>query len=398
MNSRERIRTALQHQEADRVPLDIGGSDVTGIHWRAYESLCRRFGVDETIRLNDPIQGLAIVSDNMRDRLGVDTTGVWLNPTLTPHASLEDSRQAVRPLESHEAAPLTVDEWGTVFRLPEHGNWHEAIEYPLADATLRTFNDHPWPDPSDERRTSGVEEQARRCHQETDCAVVANFSGALLARGQLIRGPSRFLMELMTEPDLSAAILDRVLAYNISLVVRYLDVVGPYVDVIKISDDIGTQTSLLISPSLYRQMIKPRQREFIETIHAHTNAAILYHSCGAVRPLIGDFVEIGVDVLNPIQVSAEALDTAEMAREYGDVLCFWGAVDNQGILSSTKPKDDWNPLVEEEVRRRLTDLAPNGGYVCAASHNIQPDTPPVNVLTLCAALRRWGKYPLEEKR
>lgn len=398
MKHRDRVRAALRHKEPDRVPLDIGSTDVTGIHWRAYVPLCTYLGVEEGIHIWDPIQGLATVSNKLRERLGIDTFGVWLNATLTPCNSL-DGRPAESKLEIFDMAPFVVDEWGTVFRLPEHRLWYEPVRYPLFDATLRTLDNHDWPDPSDERKMTGVVERARWAHEETDYAVVANFSGALLARGQLLRGPAQFLMELLTDPDLSAAILDRVLDYNIALVIRYLDAIRSYIDVIKVSDDLGIQTSLLISPKLYRNMIKPRHREFLETIRDHTDAMILYHSCGAVRPLISDFIEIGVDILNPIQVSAAGMDTAELAREYGGSLCFWGAVDNQRVLSiSEVSENEWNSRVEEEVRQRLVDLGRGGGYICAPSHNIQPNTPPMNVLTLCKALQRWGTYPLEEAK
>lgn len=362
MNSRERVRAAITFQRPDRVPLDLGSTDVTGIHRSAYQRLCETMGVVETTSVIDSLQGLARVSRVVLGRLGVDTVGVWLNPTLR---AVGDGR--------------VQDEWGTLWAMPEHGLWYEPVKFPLQTASLAQVMNYTWPDPGDPAKLAGVAEQARALYEETGLALVANFSGALLARGQLLRGPAEFLTDLLTNPELTEEIMERVLAYNLELVDRFLEQVGPNIEVIKISDDLGAQDNLLISPSLYRQLIKPRQQRFIKAIHEKTSARILYHTCGSVHKLIDDFIEIGVDILNPLQVSARGMDTQELGRKYAGRLVFWGAVDNQGVISQGDPQ-----AVEAEVRRRIADLStPAGGYVVAASHNIQPDTAVENILKLC---------------
>ena len=365
MNSRDRVLTALQHTNPDRAPFDLGSTDVTGIHTRAYVRLCDALGLPETPVLLDPLQGLAQVSPAVRERLAIDTVGVWLNPTLCARD------------KAH-----VVDEWGTVWQLPEHGAWYEPSAFPLANATAADIAVYRFPDPNDPVKLAGVVERATQLFAQTDCALVANFSGALLARGQLVRGPTQFLTDLLAEPDLAGEIMDHILDYNIQLVERFLDAVGSQIHVIKVSDDLGSQDNLLISPALYRRMIKPRQAKFFAAIHRKTDARILYHSCGAVSKLIDDFMEIGVDVLNPIQVSAKGMDTEALGKKYAGKIAFWGAVDNQGAISCGTPD-----AVTIDVGKRVSDLSANGGYIIASSHNLAPNTPVENILALCQASR-----------
>jgi uroporphyrinogen decarboxylase len=365
MNSRERVLTALHHEKPDRAPFDLGSTDVTGIHTRAYARLCDTLGVPEPSVALDPLQGLAQVSPAIRERLAIDTVGVWLNPTLR-------ARDATQVL----------DEWGTTWRLAEHGAWYEPIAFPLANATAADIAEYGFPDPNDPAKLAGVAKRAAQLFTQTECTLVANFSGALLARGQLLRGPASFLADLLAEPDLAGEILDRILDYNIQLVERFLDTIGTQIQVIKVSDDLGSQDNLLISPALYRRTIKPRQAKFFETIHRKTAARILYHTCGAVSKLIDDFIEIGVDVLNPIQVTARGMDTETLGKRYAKQIAFWGAVDNQGAISCGTAE-----MVSADVRKRVSDLGANGGYIIASSHNLAPDTPIENILALCQASR-----------
>ena len=275
--SRERVHAAIHHEEPDRVPLDLGSTDVSSIHVGAYRRLCQRLGVAEDVRIQDPLQNLAAVSAEMRARLGVDTAGVWLNPTLRA-LDLRQLQIVLTPgllLITHHSSLIThvKDEWETVWRMPEHGLWYEPTGFPLEFASPSQVASYAYPSPDDPGRLSGVAERAKKLYAETDCALVASFSGALLARGQLIRGPAQFLGDLLAEADMAGEILDRVLDYNIALVERFLDAVGATIEVIKVSDDLGAQDSLLISPALYRRMIKPRQARFFAAIRRKTSAS-----------------------------------------------------------------------------------------------------------------------------
>jgi uroporphyrinogen decarboxylase len=365
MNSRERVAAAIHHEKPDRVPFDLGSTDVTGIQAGAYARLCTALGMVETPVMLDPLQGLVQISDAMRTRLAIDTVGVWLNPTLRSCGDCQ-----------------VVDEWGTMWRRPEHGAWYEPIAFPLAHVQADDLGGYRFPDPADPAKLAGIADRAAQAFEHTEYAVVANFSGALLARGQLVRGPAQFLMDLLAEPEFAAEILDRILAYNIQLVESFLNRVGDKIQVIKVSDDIGAQDNLLISPALYRRIIKPRQAKFFAAIHAKTSARLLYHSCGAVSRLIDDWIEIGVDILNPIQVSARGMDTAALGTKYAGKVSFWGAVDNQGAISQGTAD-----AVRADVCKCIGDLAKQGGYVLASSHNLGPDTPVGNILALCQTER-----------
>lgn len=366
MNSRQRLEAAITFQNPDRVPFDLGSTDVTGIHWKAYQALVQHFQLPTDITLLDPIQGLVKLPDVILDRLEVDTEGLWLNPAL---ASIDESH-----LE---------DEWGTIWRRVDDGLWYDPIKFPLQGASSALVASHIWPSSSISAKLDGVAERARHLFENSQRALVANFSGALLARGQLVRGPADFLVDLLADPDLAVEILDRILEFNLTLVEAFLKRVGQYIQVIKISDDIGAQNNLLISPTVYRKMIKPRQARFISTIHSLTAAKVLYHTDGAVVSLVDDFIEIGVDILNPIQVTAKGMDTAHLGERYAGRMVFWGAVDNQFILSQGNQEE-----VQVEARRRISDLARTpGGYVMAASHNISPETPASNIIALSSAPR-----------
>jgi uroporphyrinogen decarboxylase len=173
-------------------------------------------------------------------------------------------------------------------------------------------------------------------------------------------------------------------------VTRYLEEVGPYIDVLVAGDDLGTDSSLMMSPQVYREMIKPYHGELLAAIKQKTKAKIFFHSDGNVYPLIGDLIEVGVDILNPVQVSAGDMgDTARLKREFGKNISFCGAIDTQTVLPYGTPEE-----VRAEVRGRIKDLAPGGGYIVATVHCIQPDVPPENVLAMCDEVLVSGKYPL----
>jgi uroporphyrinogen decarboxylase len=197
-----------------------------------------------------------------------------------------------------------------------------------------------------------------------------------------------WLVDLIAHPGFAGALLDRVVEIQAQMIQHILQAVGANVDVVLCPDDLGMQNAPLISPKLYRQMIKPRQKTLFAVIKRYTDAKLLLHSDGAIAPLIGDFIDIGVDVLNPIQVSAAGMgDTRWLKRTFGKDLSFWGAIDTQHILPFGTPQ-----AVKEEVEKRIQDLAPGGGYVLASVHNIQSEVPPENICAMFEAGLRYGSY------
>ncbi|MBT9170673.1 MAG: Uroporphyrinogen decarboxylase [Actinobacteria bacterium] len=204
------------------------------------------------------------------------------------------------------------------------------------------------------------------------------------------RGFEDFYIDLGTHSKFATILLDGITEYFLAWFGEYLDTVGDYIQIIAQGDDLGMQDRMLLPPNLYRKYIKPRHQKVIELIKSKTRAKVFHHSCGAIFPLIGDLIEIGVDILNPIQPRAEGMDTWELKRVYGQSITFHGGVDVQTVLPRGTTDD-----VVEEVKERIASLGPGGGYILAASHNIQADVPPENIVAMFEAAQEYGQYPLQ---
>ncbi len=258
--------------------------------------------------------------------------------------------------------------------------------------TIADLDDFAWPDPEDPDQFRGLREQARALYQDTGYVVGADAikAGPLMTALQM-RGYEQFFVDLVSEPELADALLDRITALLKRMWERYLGEVGEYVQLAYVTDDLGTQTSLLISPKVFRQRLKPRMKDLHEHIKRCANVKLMMHSDGAIGPLLDDFLDMGVDILNPVQTSVRGLeDTAALKAKYGSRLAYHGAIDVQQLMP--------NATVDElrwEVAKRIHDLGRNGGYVIAPCHNLGPDIPPENVVMLFDTIHELGRYPLD---
>lgn len=370
MNRRERVLTALRLQEPDRVPVDLGATAVSGIHREASHRLKAFLGIAAKEQIQDLNQGLVTPPEDILQRFGVDFRRVALRPSKTQAAAMPAGDQ-----ETYR------DEWGMLRR--RTALYWEIVEHPLANATLADLRHYPWPDPRDPARVAGLAEEARRLYQETDYALVADLpGGGIFEQALWLRGFFRFLDDLITDEPFATALLDILLEFYLELYDIYLAAVGPYVQIVAVGDDLGTQIGPLISPELYRRLIKPRHRELFAFIHSRTQARIMYHTCGGVFPLVQDLLDVGIDILNPIQTSAKGMDPAELKRRFGHRLVFHGGIDVQQLLPFATPQ-----AVKEEVKRIVGILGQGGGYILAPSHNIQPDAPPENIVAMYEAVQ-----------
>ena len=297
------------------------------------------------------------------------------------------------PIPSNTAREVSdtelVDAWGCVWIRRQGADYSDILVPPLQDATLDDLDSYPWPDLANPSRFEGL---AARCKaiQDAGYAVVFLSGITLFEQAYLMRGIENYLADMLADEDFFTALLTRIKEMAIPCVRALLKEVGPYVDVLVTGDDLGSQDSTLMAPADYRRLIKPHEAEFLAEIKKHTRAKIFFHSDGDIYSLIGDLVEIGVDVLNPVQVSAGRIsDTARLKREFGKRLSFCGGIDTRSVL----PRGTVGQ-VRDEVRRRIRDLAPGGGYVASAVHCIQPDVPPQNVLAMCGEVAISGRYPL----
>jgi uroporphyrinogen decarboxylase len=358
----------LRHEIPDRVPVDLGSTAVSGIHRRANDALKALLGVVADEPVHDLVQGLVVPDERILQRFGVDFRRVAMPPSAAAAAAL--------PSDNDDTY---VDEWG--MRRQRTELYWELVEHPLADANAEDLRYYPWPDPHDPRRVAGLAEEARRLYQETDYALVADFlGGGVFEQALWMRGFERFMIDLVSDEPFATALLDTLLELYIEFYAVYLEAVGRYVQIVALGDDLGMQTGPLISPQLYRRLIKPRHKELYDFIHSRTDANILHHTCGSVFPLVQDLIDVGVDILNPIQTSARGMDPAALKREFGQQLVFHGGMDVQHILPFATPQ-----RVREEVRRMVVTLGEGGGYIFAPSHNIQADVPPQNILAIYEA-------------
>jgi uroporphyrinogen decarboxylase len=371
MNPRQRVLTALNHQQPDRVPIDIGGSSVSTIIGLAYERLKTHLGVSSETQYMKRKSRSAVLDEAISQRLHADTRPL--------NAGSPDGWSDI-----FFADGSFQDEWGVVWRKPEGGHFNP-IGNPLSEANLADLEHYPWPDPLDPGRRRGLREQARRLHEETDYAVVLSLPVGVVHQSQYLRGYENFLMDLILNPTFIEALMDRTLDFWCRLAGSLLEEATDYVDVIMFGDDVAFDDRPMVDLNRYRRLIKPRHRQMVATIRSKTQAKVLYHCCGAVKTLIPDFIDIGIDVLNPVQVSSSEMKSVELKAAFGKEIAFWGAVDTRRVLPFGTPQD-----VRQEVRRRIQDLAAGGGYVLASVHNIQEDVPPENILAMADAALEFG--------
>ena len=382
MNSRARVLLALNHKEPDRVPFDLGGTVVSGIHVRAYRALRAYLGLPQVEpKLVDIFQLIVQVDDDVLDRLGVDVKNVAPRSSGTYRIEIKDMGDYT----------YFYDEFKIGWRMPKVGGlYYDMFDHPLAGPITEADVDRfPWPDPLDPSRFTGLWEKARSvAEKEQRAVVVGSMSAGVLEIAAWTRGFADYFADLAGNERLIGYIMDKVLEQKLAYWGKIFDLLGDYVDVAQEADDFAGQDRMLISPDTYRRLIKPRHKVLFDFIHSRSKAKVLFHSCGSVRPIIPDLIEIGVDALNPVQVSARGMDSAELKREYGKDLAFWGGgVDTQRILCSGSPQE-----VREEVKRRVQDLMPGGGFVFNTVHNIQANVPPENIMAMWEALQEYGVY------
>jgi uroporphyrinogen decarboxylase len=377
MNSRERVLTALNREEPDRVPLFVGTSGATTVIGPAYRRLKKHLGVRvKPMRwLSVPLQ-YSLMDEEALVRLGSDGRPLMPGPAPSGHT---------REISDNSL----VDCWGCGWERKPGAPYYEITNPPLGKATLDDLPRYAWPDLTAPARFSGLKDRAREI-QDAGYASVLLSGITLFEQAYMMRGVENTLVDLVADQEFFAALIARIKSIAIPCVRELLQEVGSCVDVLVTGDDLGSQDSTLMSPETYRRLIKPHQAELLAAIREGADAKIFFHSCGNVYPLIGDLIEIGVDILNPVQVSASEMgDTARLKREFGGRLSFCGAIDTQKILPRGTTED-----VRAEVRRRIRDLAPGGGYIAAAVHCIQPDVPPENIVAMCDEVRTAGKYPI----
>jgi len=382
MTPRERVLLALNHKEPDRIPIDLGGTIVSSIAKSSYVALKQHLGLPlEDIKLLDYVQQLPYVDDPLMQRFGVDLRMVQLPAATTAGVDIFEEGDYY----------AFIDRWGSKLHMPKHnGFYFDWVDFPIKEPTMVALDNYHWPRPDPVEVNVKLAERARHLYENTDYALVGSavIGGGIFEQPARTMGLPNFLMALVSEPAFADRLMDKITDIYIESCNNYLDHAGQYIHVFTFWDDVAGQNGWLIRPELYRKMIKPKQRRLVDAIKKKTNAKLFYHSCGATRDLIPDLIDLGFDILNPVQVSAKGMDTQQLKKDFGKDITFWGGgVDTQHVLPFGKPQD-----VADEVKRRIDDLAPGGGFVFAAVHNIQALVPPENVVAMFDTALEYGKY------
>jgi uroporphyrinogen decarboxylase len=402
MNHRERVLTTLSHREPDRVPIDFGGTVDSTISAFTYQALRRALGLPLSVtRVQDVYQFTAVIEDDLRQALGVDTAPVFDLPLnwkmgILPDGTTAEFPAGFQPQRQDDGAQVVYDPAGTVvLKMPMGGYYFDPVHSPLATSTsireidqcLHQIEHYDQPGHLDR----GYEELAlvaKALREETDYLLVGYFGGHIFQAAQSLRGWETFLVDLLTNRPFAEALMDRLAEANVRRFEHFAKTVGRYVHVVHFEDDLGMQDRPLLRPELYRQAVKPYHARLFGFARATCDAHLLLHTDGAVASLIPDFIEMGIDALNPIQVSAVGMNPKALKRAFGKDITFWGAgCDSQTVLPFGTPQ-----AVADEVKRRLDDLAPGGGFVLSPIHNIQAQVPVENISALFQTAQQYGIY------
>jgi uroporphyrinogen decarboxylase len=365
MTARERVLQSIAHKEGPIV-IDFGGLH-TSLHVKAYKGVMKLLGWDPgEPEIQDWFQMIVFPDKRLLDRFGASCIPIYTNPPSNWQLKIEEKGND----------EFLTNEWGIVLRKPKDGYFFDFSSNPLQKASnLDEIKKYRWPDPEDPARIRGLREKVRRLREETDKALILfNPIGGTHEHSYFLRGLSELLMDLVLNPDIADYLAARVSEWEAAYFTYVLKEIGEYIDIVQIGDDLGTSTGLIFSREMYLKYYKKREKAIIEAIKKVSNSHIYFHCCGAVREVIPDLIDIGVEILNPVQIQAKGMDSKDLKRDFGKDLTFWGGGCNPRILTTGTKKE-----VEAEVRRRIEDFLPGGGFVFASVHNIQANDPPENI-------------------
>ena len=382
LNSNERLQQTLNHQIPDRVPLDLGGFQ-TGIHKKAYIELLEYLDMEDEVQILDPVQQLAKPSEQLLERFHIDTRYIGAHAPENFNGKIEKVERDGRIWSDLK------DEFGVVWSMPEDQQlFMDISHHPLSTATLTDLVDYPFPIGNDPTRFTGVREDALRLRRDSPYGICTTISGVVYEVCWYMRGLERWFIDTIENPEFCELLLDKILQYWIDFETCLFGEIGDLVDVVMIGDDLAGQDGPLFSPDFYRRIVKPRQKKLVQHIKSLTNARIWYHTCGACSEYIPDLIDNGIDILNPVQISAKNMEPGILKQNYGDQLVFWGGgIDSQHILPFASPQQ-----VRLEVKGNLEFFKPMGGYVFNNVHNIQYGVPPENIVALYDAAYEFGFY------
>jgi uroporphyrinogen decarboxylase-like protein len=421
MNSRERTHLSLRHQEADRVPLDLGSSSVTGMHVSVVYQLRQALGLDAPgtpVKVIRPYLMLGEVAIDLVDALGIDVVRLAGTGTMFGYPA-----EGWKEWTTFDGTPVRVPSGfntdpepnGDLLQYPEGdrslapsgrmpaGGWYfDAIirQDPIDDAKLNVEDNLEEVGPMAEEDLAYLGREVARLTAETDRAIMLKIPGTgfgdiaavpapWLRHPKGIRDVAEWYMSTLTRRDYITKVFERQCEIALANLKRSYEVIGDRIAVIYLTGtDFGMQTGSFISSQAYRDLYKPFHKRLNDWIHEYTPWKTFMHSCGSVVSLIEDFIQAGFDILNPVQVSASGMDPVDLKQRFGDRLVFWGGgIDTQHTLPFGTPEQ-----VRRQVRDRIRAFSPGGGFVFNPVHNVQPGTPVENLIAMFDAVHEYGRY------
>jgi uroporphyrinogen decarboxylase len=373
MTGRERVLAALNHTEPDRVPLDLGGTNNTCMHAEIEKKVKKYLGLkDNGTVIKATMLGIAQPDDSIMEYFKPDVCCLFLNEQ--------------KPWEYHADGDYYTDAWGIGYKKNPDGYYFNFCEHPLAAAeVVEDIEKYECPMPSEQMLDGFAERLAK---YPDKCIILDGLRSPIFSLPSWIRGEENFYCDLVSDDGMLTALLNKMVAVHLDLLDFVIDRIGDKLDIIKFADDLGAQNSLLMSPEVYRRHIKPRQEILYKHARERTGCKVLLHSCGSIRPIINDLIEIGVDALNPIQISARGMEPEGLKKDFGSRITFWGGgIDTQNTLPFASPED-----VRRGVAKNMAAFKKDGGFVFTQVHNIMPNTPVENVLAMYEAYNENAAY------
>jgi uroporphyrinogen decarboxylase len=370
---RERVLAALAHKDTDCIPIDFGGTYTTTIFHAAYDRLKKHLGLEHKTNIYSKTRRLAIPHESVLQRFDVDTRFLGLGAYEGDQREIDEDTY--------------LDEWGTTWKKAQDGHYLyvDGPYHNQKKIAPEALDSRRWPDPDNSGYYRGLGERART-QRASGCAVILNMPIGVVHQGQFLRGFGDWLKDLYKNRAFSERLMDMIADRWIAVAERALGICGKDVDIVFFGDDLASQLAPLFDPEIYRALIKPRHKRMVEAVKAKADVKVLYHSCGAVSRLIDDLIDIGVDALNPVQVTAADMEPDSLKQRFGARIAFWGGINTQETLPFGTPE-----VVRGEVRRVIDILGPGGGFVLNSVHNIQDDVPTENIVAMFDEAREYGR-------
>lgn len=416
MNSRERVLASINHQQPDRIPIDLGATASSGIAAIAYNKLKQHLGIKTGKTLvYDVVQQLAQPESEILNLVQADILdlGRTFNTQDSDWYSIKRQDQTLyyptwfRPTQNLDGSFDAISSDGTkIAHMPSQGYFFDQSYIPYKDGYPENYNDlpkamkkvlwsglahSPWDHASEPNFWDSLKKNAQQLRHNTDKAIILGGGCNLFEWGTFLRGLDRFLVDLIRTPAKVEKLLDALMESHLAGLAKICDTVGDTIDILRFGDDLGTNDRPFLRPSIYQQFFKPRHKQLCKYVKDHSNMRTFLHSCGAIEPLIPDLIECGYDILNPVQISCEGMDPVGLKKNYGSKITFWGGgADTRNVLPRVKPNE-----VKKHVSSLLKIFAPGGGFIFNQVHNILPDVPPENIMAMYEAVHEF-KYEQNE--